>query len=190
MVGCGNPAVAHIVAEALSSLGVRGLVVTGSDGLDEITIAGSSQLIEVQANHISTKQIVPEDFGMTTVLESDIAGGDATANASEFLAIISGQGRKPLVELVTLNAAFALSLVKPNYSLDSAINTVRTALADGSVETFFEKFRSFVNEPTTADPSVARVSERGQMRPATSEEIERGEAVYLSGPTIPVREGA
>jgi len=53
-----------------------------------------------------------------------------------------------------------------------------------------KKFRSFVNEPTTADPSVARVSERGQMRPATSEEIERGDAVYLAGPTIPVREGA
>jgi len=53
-----------------------------------------------------------------------------------------------------------------------------------------KKFRSFVNEPTTADPGVARVSERGQMRPATSEEIERGDAVYLAGPTIPVREGA
>jgi nitrite reductase (NADH) large subunit len=53
-----------------------------------------------------------------------------------------------------------------------------------------KKFRSFVNEPSTTDPSVARVSERGQMRPATTEEIERGDAVYLSGPTIPIREGA
>ncbi len=144
MVGCGNPAVASIVAEALSELGVRGLVVTGSDGLDEITIAGSSQLIEVQANHISTKQIVPEDFGMTAVLESDIAGGDATANASEFLAIISGQGRRHLVDLVVLNAAFALSLVQPDYSLEQAISTVRTALADGTVEAFFRQFRDFV----------------------------------------------
>ena len=76
--------------------------------------------------------------------ESDIFGGDATANASEFLAIISGQGRKPLVELVTLNAAFALSLVDPNYSLDSAISTVRNALADGTVEAFFRHFREFV----------------------------------------------
>ncbi|MET4638524.1 nitrite reductase large subunit NirB [Mycetocola sp. 2940] len=53
-----------------------------------------------------------------------------------------------------------------------------------------KKFRSFVNEPGATDTSVARVSERGQMRPATTEEIERGDAVYLSGPTIPVREGA
>ena len=52
------------------------------------------------------------------------------------------------------------------------------------------RFRSFVNEPGDAEPRLARVAERGQYRPATTEEIERGEAVYLAGPTIPVREGA
>jgi nitrite reductase (NADH) large subunit len=31
------------------------------------------------------------------------------------------------------------------------------------------------------------VSERGQFRPATDEERERGEAVLVAGPTIPVR---
>ena len=144
MVGCGNPAVARVIAETLSELGVRGLVVTGSDGLDEITLAGSSQLIEVEQSQISIRQIVPEDFGMTTVQESDIAGGDAKANAAEFLAIISGQGRKHLVDLVVLNAAFALSLVNTNSSLEKAVSTVRTALADGTVEAFFRQFRDFV----------------------------------------------
>lgn len=143
MVGCGDPQVANVVAKALSELGLRALVVTGSDGLDEITLAGSSQVIEVQPDNITTKQIVPEDFAMTTVSEAEIAGGDATANASEFKAIINGQGRKPLVDLVTLNAAFALSLVK-GYSVDQAVNTVRTALADGTVAAFFQDFRQFV----------------------------------------------
>jgi nitrite reductase (NADH) large subunit len=49
------------------------------------------------------------------------------------------------------------------------------------------RFRSFVNAPGTPDPSVARVPERGQFRPATAEERERGEAVLVAGPTIPVR---
>ena len=144
MVGCGNPNVARVIAEALSELGVRALVVTGSDGLDEITVAGTSQIIEVQESNITTRQIVPEEFGMTTVQESDIFGGDATANASEFLAIISGQGRKPLVELVTLNAAFALSLVDPNYSLQEAVVNVTNALTNGTVEAFFQHFRDFI----------------------------------------------
>jgi nitrite reductase (NADH) large subunit len=50
------------------------------------------------------------------------------------------------------------------------------------------RFRSFVNAPNVPDPSVARVpDERGQFRPATPEERERGEAVLVAGPTIPVR---
>lgn len=145
LVGCSNPTVARVIAEALSQLGVRALVVTGSDGLDEITLAGSSQLIEVKESHISTRQIMPEDFGMATVQESDIAGGDATANAADFLAIVSGQGRSHLVDLVVLNTAFALSLVKP-YSLEQAVSTVRTALADGTVEEFFRDFRNVMTE--------------------------------------------
>jgi nitrite reductase (NADH) large subunit len=49
------------------------------------------------------------------------------------------------------------------------------------------RFRSFVNAPNVPDPSVARVEERGQFRPATAEERERGEAVLVAGATIPVR---
>jgi nitrite reductase (NADH) large subunit len=48
------------------------------------------------------------------------------------------------------------------------------------------RFRSFVNAPTTADPGIAKVSERGQMRPAFPEERDSG-TVLLSGPSIPVR---
>ncbi|MGJ1633877.1 nitrite reductase large subunit NirB [Clavibacter sepedonicus] len=47
------------------------------------------------------------------------------------------------------------------------------------------RFRSFVNAPTTPDPSLARVEERGQRRPAFPEE--RDGSIMLSGPSIPVR---
>lgn len=156
MVGCSDPAVAFVIAEALAELDVRALVVTGFDGLDEITLAGASQLIEVQKDRISTRQILPEDFGMKTVRVSDLAGGDATVNAYEFLAILSGQGRKHIVDLVTLNAAFALSLVDTNYSLEQAISLIQTALADGIVEAFFRDFRKFVmtTEKITANESL------------------------------------
>jgi len=87
---------------------------------DEITLAGTSQLLEVQESNISTKQIVPEDFGMTTVSESDIAGGDAKANASEFLAMIRGQGRKHLVNLNSkLSICLVFSKTKLQFGLSS-----------------------------------------------------------------------
>jgi nitrite reductase (NADH) large subunit len=48
------------------------------------------------------------------------------------------------------------------------------------------RFRSFVNAPDVADPSVARVLERGQPRPATPAERESG-AVLVAGPSLAVR---
>jgi len=50
------------------------------------------------------------------------------------------------------------------------------------------RFRSFVNAPETADPSLARVIERGQPRPTRADE--RAAPVPIAGTTIPVRSAA
>ncbi|MCR6491073.1 hypothetical protein LJB74_01080 [Cellulomonas sp. P24] len=48
------------------------------------------------------------------------------------------------------------------------------------------RFASFVNAPSTADPSLAYVAERGQVRPATP--TERADpAVLVAGTTLAVR---
>ncbi|HWH26826.1 MAG TPA: nitrite reductase large subunit NirB [Pseudolysinimonas sp.] len=47
------------------------------------------------------------------------------------------------------------------------------------------RFRSFVNAPTTADPSLVQIVERDQLRPARPEERE---AVLVAGPRIPLRD--
>jgi nitrite reductase (NADH) large subunit len=48
------------------------------------------------------------------------------------------------------------------------------------------RFASFVNAPTTPDPSLAYTSERGQVRPATPEERENPR-VLIAGTTLAVR---
>ncbi|GAA4764259.1 nitrite reductase large subunit NirB [Microbacterium gilvum] len=48
------------------------------------------------------------------------------------------------------------------------------------------RFQSFVNAPTTPDPSLAFVPERGQIRPASREERESG-SVLIAGTTLEVR---
>ncbi len=49
------------------------------------------------------------------------------------------------------------------------------------------RFRSFVNAPVEPDPSIVKVLERDQMRPATAEERSDSATVLLSGSRIPVR---
>ncbi|WP_105036914.1 nitrite reductase large subunit NirB [Cryobacterium aureum] len=49
------------------------------------------------------------------------------------------------------------------------------------------RFRSFVNAPAEPDPSIALVTERDQIRPATPAERASSSTVLLSGSRIPVR---
>ncbi len=49
------------------------------------------------------------------------------------------------------------------------------------------RFRSFVNAPTEPDPSIALVTERDQIRPATPAERASSSTVLVSGSRIPVR---
>jgi nitrite reductase (NADH) large subunit len=52
------------------------------------------------------------------------------------------------------------------------------------------RFRTFINAPDSPDLGFPRVEERGQLRPATPEELANPATVLLSGPHIPIRESA
>jgi anthranilate phosphoribosyltransferase len=96
------------LAEALSMLGLhRALVVHGLDGLDEITITGTTRVAEAREGSVRSYEVEPEEFGMTRAKLQDIAGGDATENAAIIRSILAGE-RSPRRDVVLLNSAAAL----------------------------------------------------------------------------------
>src|SRR5690242_1934178 len=65
------------VAQALCLLGLkRALVVHGSDGLDEITISGSTHVAELRDGQVSSYEVTPEQFGMSRAPLTSLNGGD------------------------------------------------------------------------------------------------------------------
>lgn len=96
------------LAEALSMLGLhRALVVHGLDGLDEITITGTTRVAEAREGSVRSYEVEPEEFGMARATLQEISGGDATENAAIIRAILSGE-KSPRRDVVLLNAAAAL----------------------------------------------------------------------------------
>ena len=96
------------LAEALSMLGLhRALVVHGLDGLDEITITGTTRVAEAREGSVRSYEVEPEEFGMARATLQDISGGDATENAAIIRAVLSGE-KSPRRDVVLLNAAAAL----------------------------------------------------------------------------------
>ena len=96
------------LAEALSMLGLhRALVVHGLDGLDEITITGTTRIAEAREGSVRSYEVEPEEFGLTRAALQEISGGDATENVAIIRAILTGE-KSPRRDVVLLNAAAAL----------------------------------------------------------------------------------
>jgi len=96
------------LAEALSMLGLRrALVVHGLDGLDEITITGTTRIAEAREGAVRSYEVEPEEFGMHRAALEEISGGDAKQNAAIIHAVLSGE-KGPRRDVVVLNAAAAL----------------------------------------------------------------------------------
>ena len=108
LVGIARPAYVPIYAEALARLGTdHSLVISGDEGLDELSLAGGNEVAEVVGAEIRMKRISPSDAGLSTAPIDAIRGGDPAHNAAELRKLLMGE-TGPYRDAVLLNAAGAL----------------------------------------------------------------------------------
>jgi anthranilate phosphoribosyltransferase len=133
------------LAEALSMLGLhRALVVHGLDGLDEITITGTTRVAEAREGSVRTYEVEPEEFGMTRAALKEIAGGDATGNAAIIRAVLGGE-KSPRRDVVLLNAAAALVAADKADRLVDAIPVVAESIDSGAAANKLEALSAFTS---------------------------------------------
>ncbi len=96
------------LAEVLISLGVkRGMVVYGTDKLDEISLSSPTKVCEIKDGWFKSYTITPEDFGLTRCKKEDLVGGTPAENAEITRKILMGEkGAKR--DAVLMNAGAAL----------------------------------------------------------------------------------
>ncbi|MDO5646528.1 anthranilate phosphoribosyltransferase [Paracoccus sp. (in: a-proteobacteria)] len=96
------------MAQVLRDLGSDAAwLVHGSDGTDEISIAGETSVAALQDGQITEFTITPADAGLPTHPFESIIGGDPAHNAAAFRALLQGQGGA-YRDAVLPNAAAAL----------------------------------------------------------------------------------
>src|SRR5271157_2603811 len=131
------------LAEALSMLGLRrALVVHGLDGLDEITITGTTRVAEAREGSVRTYEVEPEEFGMKRATLQEISGGDATENAAIIRSILQGE-RSPRRDVVLLNAAAALVAAGRAERLAEAMPLADKSIDSGAAAGKLEKLVRF-----------------------------------------------
>jgi anthranilate phosphoribosyltransferase len=132
VIGVADRSYQETIAEAIAGLGAeRALVVSADDGLDEISIAGPTRMIEVESGSTREQIVSPADFGMEIAELSAVAGGTPAENAEATRAILAGE-RSARRDLVLLNAAAAILVGGRAEDLGSAIEVASESIDSGA----------------------------------------------------------
>ena len=96
------------LSQVLANLGVvRGLVVSGNEGMDEVTLTGETYVCEIRHGKLTSYAITPEQFGFRRCALEDLVGGDPKENAQITMDILTGKEKGPKRDVVILNSAMA-----------------------------------------------------------------------------------
>ncbi len=163
LIGVSDARFLQTIAGALSNLGVdRALVVAGEDGLDEISIAAPTKVVEVNGEEITSYTLSPGDVGIELVSDEDFkrdcAGGTPLENAALTRMIFEGGDqdvkRPAAVELAAINAGGAIYVAGLSDTIASGVEAARASLRDGRAASALERY---VEASRTYGPSeVAR----------------------------------
>ena len=108
VVGVPSAETGKMMAKVLQSTGTElGMVVTGHNGLDELSITGPNLAHIITPEKIETTEIHPSDLGITTVTPEKIYGGGPQDNAQIAIQILNGESG-PKSDIIVLNAAAGL----------------------------------------------------------------------------------
>jgi len=134
VLGVYSPDAIDLVAATLAELGVEhALVVHGAGGLDEISLAGETQVAEVDRDKVRRYTIVPEDFGLARAPLDAIHGGTPAENAATIRSIFAGE-MGPRRDIVVANAAAALVAAGVSPTLVDGAQLAGAAISSGSAE--------------------------------------------------------
>ncbi|MDP2919968.1 MAG: anthranilate phosphoribosyltransferase [Dehalococcoidia bacterium] len=108
VLGVADAALVEKMARVLQLLGCRhALVVHGQDGLDELTVTGTTFIAELKSGELYGYSITPESLELPRAKPEDLKGGTAQENAAILSSVLSGT-RGHARNAVALNAAAAL----------------------------------------------------------------------------------
>ena len=134
------------MAEVLGTLGSEHVwVVTGSDGLDEITITGETHVAEFKDGKINEFTVSPEDAGLKRATMKEIEGGDAEYNAAAIWDILGGK-KNAYRDIVLLNTSAALIVSGNAADLKDGARIAAQAIDSGKAKKTLENWIEMSNQ--------------------------------------------
>ena len=142
LIGIARPDYAPVYAEAMESLGAEAAaVVSGEEGLDELSTAGPSVVLSVGSMRFADS-VVPEDAGLPRYPLAELRGGDPAYNALRLRQLLGGQA-DAYRDAVLLNAAMALVIAGRTDDLTEGAGMAAEALDSGAANRLLDAWIAY-----------------------------------------------
>ena len=145
VIGVYDAKLTEVMAGVLKNLGSkRAFVVHGNDGLDEITITGSTKISELDKGRVRTYEVSPEDFGLKRAPLGDIKGAGPKENAESVISILKGE-RSARRDVVLANAAASLVCAGKAKDFKDGVKLAGESIDSGKALEKLSKLVEFTN---------------------------------------------
>jgi len=146
LLGVYSAALVEPLAHVLKQLGTKGAwVVHGSDGLDELSLSGSSKVAELKDGEVRCFEVSPEDAGLPRASIDDIRGRDPQYNANALIEALSGV-ENAYRNAVVYNAAAGLLIAGKAADLKEGAIMAKEAIDSGRAHSALKKLVEFSNQ--------------------------------------------
>ncbi len=127
------------LAQVLALLGTdTAWIVHGSDGLDELSTTGPTEVAILDGGAVSARSITPEEAGIARADIAALKGGDAGHNAAAILRLLDGEAG-PFRDIVLLNAAAALCVAGRAAGMEDGVATAAASIDSGQARAVLAK---------------------------------------------------
>jgi anthranilate phosphoribosyltransferase len=133
------------VAEVLAKLGSeRVLVVHSDDGLDELSVASPTSIVEYNQGEYSEYRITAKDYGLDHANLNSIKVSDSKQSLDVVLDVLNNKPGAAL-DIVVLNAAAAVYCLSLAKDFNQAVHLVKSVIAEGKALAKFEQLKHMSN---------------------------------------------
>ena len=142
LLGVYKPELLDTVSYVAQALGyTRAMFVHGVDGLDEISLLGTTKVKDLKDGKIEEYEICPEDFGLRRCALDEIRTGTPQENAQTITGVFSGRLTGPRKDAIVLNAAGALIVGGKAADFSEGVALARELIESGAAQQKLEALR-------------------------------------------------
>jgi anthranilate phosphoribosyltransferase len=146
VLGVGKRELHPKLADVLARLGTgHAVVVHGSDGLDEVTLAGATDVLEVRGEIVQRVSWQPEDFGLAPAGRETMLVDGPEASAALVRRVLVGEQGPPRA-VVVLNAAAAIWTAGVDRSARACAERAAEAIDSGAANELLSRWAQMTHK--------------------------------------------